>query len=78
MVQYDCANAEACPDLSSQLEAIGRSYPSKVIVAPYPGIGRPIALTAWGKIAFLDQVDEAFIRRFVADHKNKGPEFVPD
>ena len=47
-------------------------------MAPYPGIGRRIALTSWGKLAYLDAVDEAFIRRFIAENKDKGPEVFPD
>jgi hypothetical protein len=76
MVQYDCPGG--CPEVVSALEAIVRTYPKKVVLAPYPGIGRPIALTAWGKLAYLDRVDEAFIRRFIAEQKNKGPEVFPD
>jgi hypothetical protein len=76
MVQYDCPSG--CPEIVSALEAIVRTYPKKVVLAPYPGIGRPIALTAWGKLAYLDSVDEAFIRRFIAEQKNKGPEVFPD
>jgi hypothetical protein len=77
MVQYDCP--DGCPEMVSKLEAIVRSYPSKVILAPYPGIpGHRIALTAWGRIAYLDEVDEPFIRRFIARFKDQGPERVPD
>lgn len=76
MVQYDCP--EGCQDMITQLEGIVRSYRSKVILAPYPGLDRRIALTAWGKIAFLDAVDEPFIRRFIAENKDKAPEVFPD
>ncbi|MGH2350531.1 MAG: DUF3105 domain-containing protein [Chloroflexota bacterium] len=76
MIQYDCPSG--CPEMVSQLEAIVRSYPSKVLLAPYPGIGRPIALTSWGKLAYLDDVNEPFIRRFIAQNKDKAPEFFPD
>jgi hypothetical protein len=76
MIQYDCPSG--CPETVAALEAIVRTYSKKVVLAPYPGIGHPIALTAWGKLAFLDKVDEAFIRRFIAEQKNKGPEVFPD
>jgi len=80
MVQYDCPTD--CPDLISKLETIGRSYPSKVIVAPYPGLVEKtqhrIALTAWTKLMNLDNPDEAQIRRFIAQNKDKAPEFFPD
>lgn len=76
MIQYDCP--QGCPDVVAKLEALVRSYPSKVVLAPYAGIGRRIALTAWGTLATMDDVDEQFIRRFIDQYKNKGPEWVPD
>lgn len=76
LIQYDCP--DGCPEMVSALEAIVRSYPKKVILAPYRGINRPIALTAWGKLTYLDSVDEPFIRRFIAANKDKGPEVFPD
>ena len=75
-IQYDCPSG--CPDVVSQLEAIVRTYPSKVFLAPYPGIGHRIALTAWGKYLYMEDVNESVIRKFIADTKNKGPEQVPD
>jgi hypothetical protein len=78
VIQYDCPSG--CPETVSSLEGIVRSFPSKVLLAPRPGMnaGHPIAVTAWGRLAYLDSVDEAFIRRFVARFKDKGPEQVPD
>jgi len=79
IVSYDTAACpNGCSDLVSQLERIVRDYPSKVILQPYPGVGHPIALTAWGKLAYLDNEDEAYVRNFIAQFKNKGPEQVPD
>jgi hypothetical protein len=79
MVQYHCD--PACPDVVSKLEAIVRSYPKKVILAPYPALsqtGHRIALTSWGRLAYLDDVDEPFIRNYIARFKDKGPEYFPD
>ncbi len=76
MVQYDCPTG--CPEMVSALERIVRTYPRKVVLAPYPGIGRPIALTSWGRLKYLDRPDEAAIRSFVAAFKDKGPEVFPD
>lgn len=80
MVQYDCP--QECPEMVSKLEAIVRSYPKKVILAPYPGIfeasQKRIALTAWTKLVYVDDVDEAFIRKFIRNNKDKAPEFFPD
>jgi hypothetical protein len=80
MVQYDCP--EGCPEIVSKLEQIVRSYPKKVILAPYPGLfdqsKHKIALTAWTKLVYLDSADEGYIRRFIAQNKDKAPEFFPD
>ena len=76
VIQYDCPSG--CPDMVTKLDAIVRSYPSKIVLAPYSGIDHRVALTAWTKLAYLDNVDEPFIRRFIARYKDKGPEFIPD
>lgn len=46
----------------------------KVILAPYPGLQDPIALTAWGWLQTLDEFDETAVKRFIDDHLEKGPE----
>jgi len=61
MIQYSCKN---CDLLIAQLEKFTVKY-NKVIVAPYPDMKTPIALTAWGRIDTMDQPDEARIERFV-------------
>ena len=81
MVQYDCP--QGCPEVLSKLEEIVRSYPKKVILAPYPGIveasgGKRIALTAWTKLVYIDEANEDYIRKFIRNHKDKAPEFFPD
>lgn len=79
VIAHDCPSG--CPDKISRLEEIVRSYPSKVLLLPYAGLadaGHPIAVLAWGKLAYLDSVDEQFIRNFVRRFKDKGPELVPD
>jgi Protein of unknown function (DUF3105) len=71
MVQYK-------PDLDaaqvSQLEALGRSYSSHVIVAPYPGLRTAVAATAWTKLMPLDSADTGKLRRFIDLYRQKGPE----
>lgn len=61
MIQYSCKN---CDLLIAQLEKFTIKY-NKVIVAPYPDMKTPIALTAWGRIDTMDQPDEARIERFI-------------
>lgn len=62
LVQYNC---HECRDLIAKLETIVSRYPDKVILAPYPNMDRPVALTAWGRIDFLDTFDEGRILRFI-------------
>jgi hypothetical protein len=74
MIQYDCKN---CTELIQKLENLAKEYFKMapltrennrfghLIVAPYPGLDTPIALTAWGKIDKLTEFDETRIRRFI-------------
>ncbi len=61
MIQYNCKN---CDLLIAQLEKFTLKY-NKVIVAPYPDMKTPIALTAWGRIDTMDLPDEGRIERFI-------------
>lgn len=61
MIQYSCKD---CDVMIGLLEKFAMKY-NKVIVAPYPEMKAPIALTAWGRIDTLDRFDEARIERFV-------------
>lgn len=56
----ECAGRVAEP-----LRALVGRYPDHVILAPYPGLDRCIALTAWTRIDKLDDVDERRIVRFI-------------
>lgn len=64
------------PDLApatiGQLAAVVNGYASDhLILAPYPGLTKPIVLTAWGRIDQLDTLDEARIRRFADAWRGK-------
>lgn len=70
-IWYNCP--DGCPELLDQLELIAADFHEGVILAPYPGMDSPIALTAWTRIDKLDDFDEERILRFVkafrgADH----------
>jgi Protein of unknown function (DUF3105) len=57
------------PECESQvLEPLKRlvtRYADHVVLAPYPGLDRCVALTAWTRIDKLDTVDEGRIIRFI-------------
>jgi hypothetical protein len=56
------------------LEALGRSYPSQVIVAPYPRLPEAVAATAWTKLLALSSADLPKLRSFIALFRGHGPE----
>ena len=63
VVQYNCL--AGCPQLVEQLKAVVRRYETRVVLAPYPGMGSQIALTAWTRIDPFDEFDEKRIVRFI-------------
>ena len=71
MVQY---RPGLDPGQVSALEALGRSYSSHVIVAPYPNLPTQVAATAWTKLMRLDRADVGKLRRFIDLFRQKGPE----
>lgn len=64
VINYSCQD---CPDLVRLLTAIAERY-DRVVLAPYSGLDRKIALTAWGKIDTFDEFDEARIVKFIKTH----------
>ncbi|PWB78249.1 MAG: hypothetical protein C3F08_08975 [Candidatus Methylomirabilota bacterium] len=64
VIQYSCQD---CPDLVKKLTAIAERY-DRTILAPYPGLDRKIALTAWGSIDKFDEFDETRIVTFIKYH----------
>ena len=76
MVQYrpDCGDRVVEP-----LNTIVGRYADHVILAPYPGLDRCIALTAWSRIDKFDDLDERRVVRFIdayrgIDHHPAGGE----
>jgi len=63
LVQYNCP--QGCPDLVDKLRAIIARYDRHVILAPYPGMDKRIALTAWTRIDKFDEFDEKRVVRFI-------------
>lgn len=62
VIQY----APGTPDGEvADLTRLAKRYGADVVLAPYPGLERGIALTAWGRIDTLDGYDEERITRFV-------------
>jgi hypothetical protein len=67
LVQYNCP--EGCADLVLKLRLIVARYDTMVILAPYPGMNRRIALTAWTRLDAFDDFDERRIVRFIEAYR---------
>ena len=74
VVQY---RPECEAQVLEPLKAVVARYRDHVVLAPYPGLDRCIALTAWTRIDTLDQFDERRVVRFIEayrmiDHHPRG------
>ncbi len=59
-----------CADqVQAGLRAIVDRYADHVVLAPYPGLDRCIALTAWTRIDKMDEVDERRVVRFIEAYR---------
>jgi hypothetical protein len=67
LAHYNCP--QGCPELVEKLKAIVNRHEQHVVLAPYPGMDRRIALTAWGRIDKFDEFDEKRITRFIEAYK---------
>src|SRR5262245_35382802 len=78
VVAYNCP--DGCPALAQQLKDLVGQYRSKVVLVPRRNRDVPyrITLTAWTWLDGFDDVDAARIQAFVAAHRDRGPENVPD
>lgn len=63
--------------LIGQLEAAARQlpdWPNYYMFAPYPDMDATIALTAWNRVLYLDEVDDAVMEEFADAYLARGPE----
>jgi hypothetical protein len=69
IIHYRCG--DPCPDVVSAVERLVADYPTQVIVAPEPRLSSKFALTAWERLATLDQWDEGIVRRFIDAYRGR-------
>jgi hypothetical protein len=77
VIWYDCSTPTSadCKGLQNDIRSLIRnSAATKLIGMPRQGMAHPIALTSWGKLAYLDQFDADFINAFIRDHVGQSPE----
>jgi hypothetical protein len=73
-LHYDCPSG--CPDVVASLRKLVPSNPSQFVMSPYAKMQSRIAVTAWRRVMYLEAVDEAKIKGFIAAYKDKAPESV--
>ena len=73
-LHYDCPSG--CPDVISRLRKLVPANSSQFVMSPYPKMQSRIAITAWRRVMYMDDVDEAKIRGFITAFKDKAPESV--
>lgn len=71
IIQYKESSDSA---LVAQLTTLAKSYPTKILLAPYPSLSERVALTAWGARQTYGEYDETAMRAFIERYLNKGPE----
>jgi hypothetical protein len=54
-----------------RLERLAKRYGDDVILAPYPGLERGVALTAWGRLQLQPRYDERRAGEFVERLRNR-------
>jgi len=74
VIQYQPELDQAALDqLTALVREMGSTY-KKLILAPYPDLDSPIALTAWTRIEKLQKFNADAIRAFAGEYIDKAPE----
>lgn len=59
-----------------RIEGVVADYDSHVLSMPYTGMKPPIAVTSWGEMMRLDQLDAGAVREYIDAFREKGPEKI--
>lgn len=73
VIQYKTDDKATIDQLKKVAEKLP-GWPNYYILAPYPTMEPPIALTAWRVMQTLTTVDEKAIQDFAKAHRTQGPE----
>ena len=73
VIYYDKPGDAVLQTLDSWTGLYGAQW-SGVVVAPGPGLGKAVVLTAWRKVLRLDPFDAAAAAAFVDTYRGRGPE----
>lgn len=78
VINYNCP--DGCAELAQQLKDLAGTYRSKIVLAPRPNkdVANRITLVAWTWLDGFNDFDAGRIKAFIAAHKDRGPELLPD
>jgi hypothetical protein len=62
------------PEDIAAIERIVRRFESGVFSAPYPDMETPIAVSSWGELMALDDLDVPAINAYIEEFRGGGPE----
>ena len=77
-MHYNCP--ETCSEVIQTFISIAQELTggaSQFIISPYSGMDSNIAITAWNRVLFLDEIDVDLIASFVTAYRDKALESVP-
>lgn len=73
-LHYNCPGG--CPELVSSLKKLMPASRSQFVLSPYLGMPTKIAVTAWRRLLTLNEFDEAKLKSFINQYKDRAPESV--
>ncbi|MCZ6789761.1 MAG: DUF3105 domain-containing protein [Chloroflexi bacterium] len=76
LLQYNTEDQETIGTLVEVVERQGQ-YPCYLIVAPYAAIESTVAMTAWGAVETMEEVDGERIQQFIDTYRGAGPQTPP-
>ena len=76
LLQYNTEDQETIGKLVEVVERQGH-YPCYLIVAPYAAIESTVAMTAWGAIETMEEVDLERVQQFIDTYRGAGPQTAP-
>ncbi|MCZ6615428.1 MAG: DUF3105 domain-containing protein [Chloroflexi bacterium] len=76
LLQYNTEDQATINSLVEVAERQGQ-YPCYLIVAPYAAIESTVAMTAWGAVETMEEVDGERIQQFIDTYRGAGPQTPP-
>ena len=69
---YDCDSP--CDDLIKKFDNLIKEDDVQIVMSPYSGLDKKIAITAWRHVLFLDEFNKESIKEFIKSYRDRAPE----